>query len=229
MNKSLRFLIVFSLLFTLYGCVKEDEAPIGLKDLHEVVFHAGWAPETKTVLQEDGSVWWSPGDEIALFIEGDTTKYCLKSNSTEPSPTTDFIGMIGENDGNKKVYAIYPYDKGLRKNHFTIPSVQYATLGGFSPGQFVSIALSNDKNLYFYNACSGFKFSVAHEGISKIVFKNIENNPITGDMSIPFPSNFPENPTVNPSGWPGALLSNTLTVYPHKENTLFPESIIMLL
>ncbi len=51
------------------GCVKEsDQQPPeqDLDNLHEVVFHAGWAPETKTALQEDGSVWWSPGDEIRL-------------------------------------------------------------------------------------------------------------------------------------------------------------------
>lgn len=51
----------------LCGCVKEVEQQQPQGELHEVVFHAGWAPETKTILQEDGSIWWSPGDEISLF------------------------------------------------------------------------------------------------------------------------------------------------------------------
>lgn len=57
--------IALSLL--LCGCAKEIEQQHPQEEMHEVVFHAGWAPETKTVLQEDGSVWWSPGDEISLF------------------------------------------------------------------------------------------------------------------------------------------------------------------
>lgn len=221
MNKSLRFLIAFSLLAIIYGCVKEDNAPNGQKDLHEVVFHAGWAPETKTELQSDGSVWWSPGDKIALYIEGDTTKYCLTSNCTELSPTTDFIGMIGENDGNKRFYAIYPYDKARCFNGFTIPSVQYAKAGAFSPGQFISFASSNDKNLYFYNVCAGIKFSVAHEGISKVVFKNREDYyPITGNMRPRFWNNFPDQDDMISPEYSG--VSNTLTVYPDTGKYFIP-------
>ena len=91
------------------GCVKEVEQQQPQEGLHEVVFHAGWAPETKTVLQEDGSVWWSPGDEIALCLVGHEDKYRLKSDCKEPSQETNFIGMIGENDGEDTFYAIYPY------------------------------------------------------------------------------------------------------------------------
>lgn len=63
-NELLAVLLIPSLLL---GCVKEAEQQQPEEVLHEVVFHAGWAPETKTVLQEDGSVWWSPGDEINIF------------------------------------------------------------------------------------------------------------------------------------------------------------------
>lgn len=56
--------VLLSFLFS--GCAKEIEQQQPQEGLHEVVFHAGWEPETKTVLQEDGSVWWSPGDEIGI-------------------------------------------------------------------------------------------------------------------------------------------------------------------
>lgn len=62
---------VVLLSFLFIGCVKEVEQQQPQGELHEVVFHAGWAPETKTVLQDDGSVWWSPGDEISLFVKGE--------------------------------------------------------------------------------------------------------------------------------------------------------------
>lgn len=224
-----RALLAINLSVIVVGCVKEvEQQPLeqDQENLHEVVFHAGWASETKTVLQEDGSIWWSPGDEIALFmfpecvLDGDNYKYRLKSNSTKPSQNTDFEGIIGEGGGESTFYAIYPYDKAKNWYYFTIPSVQYATAGGFSPGQFASFARSEDNTLHFYNLCAGIKFSVAHEGISKVVIKNREDDyPITGDMRIPFWNYFPED------GYDGVVAeysgaSYSLTVYP-AEGTYF--------
>lgn len=196
------------------GCVKEVEQQQPQEGLHEVVFHAGWAPETKTVLQEDGSVWWSPGDEIALCLVGHEDKYRLKSDCKEPSQETNFIGMIGENDGEDTFYAIYPYDKVKGTNPFsiTIPSVQYATAGAISSGQFASFARAEGDNLTFYNVCAGLKFSVAHEGVSKVVFKQRDDaGPLTGEIRIPFYPDWPNNLSVVPDYDNG---SNYLTVYP---------------
>lgn len=232
-----RTLFALTLIALLFGCVnvepqpKEQVQEEAQENLHEVVFHAGWEPETKTVLQEDGSVWWSPGDEIALFIWGGSndTKYNLKSDCKVPSPTTDFVGHIGEYDSNDVFYAIYPYDKALGMASCTIPSTQYVTAGGFSPGQLVSFARSNDNNLTFYNVCAGIKFSVAHEGISKIVFKNRDNaEPITGNMCIPFWETFPDDPDIFPffdqkkSTPSESNVSNTLTVFPAEGKYFIP-------
>ena len=203
--------IALSLLFC--GCAKEIEQPQPQEGLHEVVFHAGWAPETKTVLQEDGSIWWSPGDEIALCIVGHENKYCLKSDCKKPSQETNFIGMIGENDGEDTFYGIYPYDKVKGTNPFsiTIPSVQHATAGAISPGQFISFARAEGNNLTFYNVCAGLKFSVAHEGVSKVVFNQRYGEPLTGEIRIPFYPNWPDDLSVTPDYDNG---SNYLTVYP---------------
>ena len=202
------------------GCTTPNLESPSQEELHEVVFHAGWAPETKTVLQEDGSVWWSPGDEIALCLAGHEDKYCLKSDCKEPSQKTNFIGMIGDKDSEDTFYAIYPYDKVKRTNPFsiTIPSIQYATAGAISPGQFVSFARADGDNLTFYNACAGLKFSVSHEGISKVVFKQREDSePITGYVVIPYSWDWPKDLKVVPSFNEG---SNYLTIYP-KEGKYF--------
>lgn len=85
--------VLLSVLFT--GCVKEiGQQP--QEELHEAVFHAGWAPETKTILQEDGSVWWSPGDEISLFVGNTNANYHLTSTNDVASAATDFVGDISE-------------------------------------------------------------------------------------------------------------------------------------
>lgn len=209
---SLKFVVL--ILFTsLYGCVKEVEQPQG--ELHEVVFHAGWAPETKTVLQEDGSVWWSPGDEIALYYVGDhdSGKYRLKANCEKLSSKTDFVGMISDSCDKGIFYAIYPYDRATGSiGRFIIPAVQYATARTNFPCQFTSLARAEGDNLTFYNVCAGLKFSVAHEGVSKVVFQQRDDCiPLTGEISIPFLSDWPNDLSVTTDYDNG---SNYLTVYP---------------
>lgn len=190
MNKSLQFLITFFLLFTICGCVKEDDAPKGQEKLHEVVFHAQWAPETKTILQEDGSVWWSPGDEISLFLGfSGTGGYKLTSTNTEPSASVDFVGQVSANPNNNVYNAIYPYSESNRiegpQVFVTIPSEQRIKQDSFAEGAFVSIARSSNENLSFKNICSGIKLSVANENITKIVISNIEKDrPIVGTVTV---------------------------------------------
>lgn len=211
-------------------CAKEVE-PQPIEEpqeiLREVVFHAGWSAETKTVLQDDGSVWWSPGDEIALYGWNSGKKYCLQSNCDKPSPETDFVGMIAE--GDDSFFAIYPYDNARSFYSFNIPTVQYAKVGGFSPGQISSFGRTTGQNITFHNVCAGIKFSVAHEGISKIVFKNRENTyPITGNMRIIFWDMFPEYPDISPvfdqdeSTPSESEVSNTLTVFPAEGKYFIP-------
>ena len=181
-------LIVFILSTILLGCVKENDN--GLQDqenLHEVVFHAGWATETKTVLQEDGSVWWNPGDEISLFVgNGNNGGYKLTSINIDPAATVDFVGQIG---GSGTTYtAIYPYNKSNRVDGnciaFTIPTEQVAKEGSFPEGALVSVAVSSNETLYFKNLCSGIKFSVANDNINKVVIKSGDgSNNLAGQVN----------------------------------------------
>ena len=195
--------LLFSLIipFLLVGCarVNEVEELQQLEGLHEVVFHAGWEPETRTVLQGDGSVWWSPGDEISLFIDkGSDGGYKLTSTNTNVAAKVDFKGQIGSNESGSNYYALYPYNENASfdGNCFfaEIPNVQYATIGTFSQGQFVSIAKSTNDNLNFYNVCGGIKFSVANQGISKVVLQTLadpykdepSSAPVAGSFHIGF-------------------------------------------
>lgn len=217
MRKVLSFLIIPVLLI---GCakVKEAEVPQELDGLHEVVFHADWGAETRTILQEDGGVWWSPGDEISLYVGSDNNQYRLISNSSVSSPKTDFVGMVGEGEG--PYYAISPYSSAIGSTSFTIPTVQYSTKGSFTSEQMISYAYSNDDHLTFYNACAGIKFSVTQEGITKVVFKNREDSePIAGDMYVQFFTSFPEHPGIIPQ-YSGS--SNSLTVYPSEGDYFIP-------
>ena len=180
--------IVFLLPLVLIGCAKEVEIiQVQSGNLHEVVFHAGWIPETKTVLQEDMSVWWSPGDEISLFSGPSTNGgYKLTSTNDEPAASVDFVGQIGDNPNTPKYVAVYPYNTS---NYYdgttlkvTIPYDQVATEGTFDKNAFISVAVSEDDNLFFNNICSGIKFSVSTPGVERIFIHTNDNVGISGNV-----------------------------------------------
>ena len=208
LSKSFAFSVALSCLATLAGCQRETEIPEYTKsDLHEVVFHAGWAEDdTRTVLQEDGSVWWAPGDEISLFVnDGQDGGYKLTATNTEPAAKVDFIGQIGGDLQGATFTAIYPYNEANRMDGnsviFTIPTEQTAKEGTFGNGMLVSYAVSDNESLMFHNLCGGIKFSVAHEGIKKLVITSTGPNALAGEMSV-----WPDGPVCEVSG------SNTITI-----------------
>ena len=169
----------------LAGCVKEVEPQLQDENSREVVFHAGWDSETRTVLQEDGSVWWSPGDSISVFVgDGANGGYKFLSTSSEASAETYFTGKIDSKSSGKSYIAVYPYNSinnVLGKTvHAYIPPVQVAVEGTFGNGDFVSIAQSDNEELYFSNICSGMKFSVTSSGIKKIVISPRDGSSLVG-------------------------------------------------
>lgn len=166
--------------------------------LHDVIFLASWDPETRTVLQEDGSVWWSPGDEISLFVDGINNRYQLTSTNTDASASANFIGQIGGTTDASKYIAVYPHSSYNSFDGTTlkayIPSRQVAVEGSFDKNSFVSVAISEDESLYFNNICSGIKFSVNTSGIDRI---RIETNDYIGISGRISNSQFLESPNQN--------------------------------
>lgn len=190
-SKVLRSAIFAVSLISFWSCVKEVNQAQQETELHDVVFHAGWDQETKTVLQEDGNVWWSPGDEISVFVgSGSDGGYKLTSTNAEPAPNVDFVGQISGIPNGAKYVAVYPYsvENSFDGNvlNVKIPSVQIAKENTFDKDLFVSIAVSEDENLYFRNICSGIKFSVTQPGIRKIVISARDSTPIAGSCSLEY-------------------------------------------
>lgn len=190
----------------LCGCVKEVEQQQPQGELHEVVFHAGWAPETKTILQEDGSIWWSPGDEISLFaveelneghfsILGAPSGWKLVATNDKASSETTFEGLI-DNVNNVTYYAIYPYNSnnacGGKTIGITIPTIQTATPGTYDHSAFVSYAKTTGNNLYFNNLCGGIKFSVSQEGIKEVAFRYTSGDIASGNIIMDVQKDSPE-------------------------------------
>lgn len=171
-----QLLVTFLFSVSMTGCVKEIDNQRPLEEtqieLHEVVFYAGWDTETKTVLQEDGSVWWSPRDEISIFGTDRDENHKFVSTNETASSWASFIGQINDSE---KYVAVYPYRDNVHyedgKVHMSFPNEQTAKEGTFDKECFASIAVSSNKELFFRNICSGIKFSVSHEGIKRIKFE----------------------------------------------------------
>lgn len=172
-NRSLR---AFLLLVFLMGCAKEVEQQDGLsqEELQEIVLHAGWERETKTTIQESGSVWWSPGDEISVFTGTDYEGgYRFTSVEKEASPEADFCGNLPMMVEGEYV-AVYPFDESTSYNKdsrtivLKLPERQVARENNIPDKAFKSLAVSTSDNLYFKNLFSGIKFSVSNDGIKEI-------------------------------------------------------------
>lgn len=183
MKRILFILLTVVLVVAFSGCANDVDSGQIQEGLHEVVFHAGWDPETKTVLQEDLSIWWEPGDAISLFVndQGNYYGYRLASTNEEPAPRVDFVGQIGGPYAGQSFFAIYPYTPEIwldgYNNCFVVPfpSVQEAIEGTFNKNLLISVAVSDNDRLFFKNVCGGIQFSVANEGIEKITIETISD------------------------------------------------------
>jgi len=145
--------------------------------------------ETKTVLQSDGSILWSPSDAINLFY-GSSVSGKFTSTNTENASAVEFAGTLKnyKNNGKDSFWAVYPYSKDVSCDGesitLTLPYEQIATGGTFSDNLFISIAKSNDTNLNFYNLCGGIKFQVPQQGIKSVTLRGSNNEILAGTIKV---------------------------------------------
>lgn len=184
-------ILAVALLATALSCVHKETGP------ERVTFKAIMAddPATRTVLQSDGSVFWSPGDEINLFYKSSWGKFT--SNSTEPKATTSFSGSIEVYvpNGEDEFWAVYPYnaqhyfDHSLQAANVYLPDTQSGVAGTFNKGYFISMAKSKDYSLSFYNLCGGIKFCVSEPDIEYVTFQGKNNEVLAGQVKATFDEN----------------------------------------
>jgi len=192
-NMSKTYPLVVSLaLLTLSGCsVKESTPQASQAGGTHLVFTTrnGDNAETRTVLQSDGSVYWSPADEINIFY-GTSASGKFTSTNTAPSAEAEFEGDLEgyEDNGVDSFWAVYPYSKyntfdGERLT-VTLPSEQTAVAGTFDDDLFISVARSDDFNLTFYNLCGGVKFQVPEDGIRSVTFSGLNGEVLAGIAKV---------------------------------------------
>lgn len=130
---------------------------------------------SRTELQPDNSVYWSPGDSICVFTTKNLeAKYLFVTDINQVSPTASFHGEIEESD---TYIAYYPYPKSSNQTMeirdgllvFYVPTEQKAVNGGFDTSLNPSYAVADSENkLLFKNLCCLMKFTFTGEGLGEV-------------------------------------------------------------
>ena len=174
------------------GCSRELETHTSYFEGEFTLYASSGEQETKTVLQQDGSISWSPSDCINVFYGNKSGKFT--STNTEVAAFAEFTGSLGAFtlDGSTEFVAIYPYSDSNSISgttlSVTLPEEQTAVEGSFADDLFICVAKSKDYNLHFYNVCGGVKFSLARDGIKKVVFKGKNGAHLAGLLTVNFAS-----------------------------------------
>lgn len=201
MNTSIKYLIIACTTIICFACTNfEENLDICVKgvDVTITAVKEGYNPDTKTILESDGSVEWCPMDEISVFYgDGTNGGSRFTSQNTEQVAIAEFKGRLegisagGENfTQGKYLYGVYPYSIDTKFTDgivtMSLPSYQTATEGTFSNGLFPTIARAQSFNLAFYNICGGVKFTVSREDITSVTFKGNNDERIAGTAKITF-------------------------------------------
>ncbi len=139
----------------------------------EVTFSAGSA--TRSILNGDYTIDWSPFDRIAVFATGgEALKFT--SLSEEVTSVATFSGTYVDDDSDLH-YSLYPYDENSRANYvdetisFDLPTTQNysgSLLGSFANGANPAVAIAEGElqgnNLKFKNLCGSLQMQLSGDG-----------------------------------------------------------------
>ena len=200
-------IFVLGLLFVV-SCTKDEASLVSNSNLLqgqtlviEAVREDNDSIGTRTIRQDDGSVYWNPGDEISLFfMSGKDGGYKFTSQNDEVAKVTQFTGTIsGITGGGEDIaddayfWAIYPYssDNVCESGSLvtTLPCAQQAIEDTFADDLFITVARSQNVKMAFKNVCGGVKFTVSQAGIKSVVFKGNNGEPLAGKSRIIFDDN----------------------------------------
>ena len=144
--------------------------------------------DTRTVRQDDGKVFWSPGDEIAVFTKAGAPAR-FTSSETQSKQRVSFQGKVDDKPyAQAYLYAIYPYDPSTTFDgstfHATVPALQTAVEDSFDPKAFLSGGSSRTQSVSFKHLGGGVKFSVTEEGITAVTLYGVNEEPLAGQVDF---------------------------------------------
>ena len=228
-----RAILALTVLVLASSCYQEEEMFLQ-DDLHgmkKMTVEASWddGPETRTVRQSDGRIFWSPGDKINLFY-GSSPGSEFTATITEPSATAPFEGYLLAATGaseqgvaTQTFWGVYPYDAANTCDgtgvYLTVKGTQVSSPGSFGNGMNPAVANSPGLSLSFKNVGSWFVFSVLSSGVTSVTFSGNNGEDIAGKVHV----------TLDSSGKPVSEVVEgeglkSITVTPENGNEFIPNT-----
>ena len=168
-----------------------DTLSMPVKEVVLTATREGLELGTKSFRLDDGSVWWSPKEEVSVFYGSGTNGGSKFSTmNTSIAETVELQGSVQMSGSGKDFLAVYPYseDNSCDGTSVTtiIPSDQVGVEGNFSNDVFPAVAKSSTMNLAFWNICGGVKFFVSRGDIKYVTFKGNNDEPLAGKVKVTF-------------------------------------------
>ena len=148
-------------------------------------FYAGI--ESKVTLEEDYSLSWEEGDQVAIW---NGTEMLAPYVAQTSGKTTVLLGE--EVDQTIAHYAFYPYESVVEFEGNTvtavIPGQQTPKVGTFPFNPSVAYAPAGEQTLQFYNICGlvGFEITEAEQGVTNVVIFGNNGEDLTGTVKVSY-------------------------------------------
>ncbi|MBO4671341.1 MAG: hypothetical protein J5640_05830 [Bacteroidales bacterium] len=148
------------------------------------------APASKSILLDDGSVWWDKAEEISLFSgSGVAGGSKFVSQNSSMATTVDFSGSITISAG-KNFWGVYPYSTFNESDGSSVtmivPARQTASPGNFSGDAFPAIGTSKTMRMAFWNVCGGVCFFVTKADIKSFSIRGNNGEALAGQVKVKF-------------------------------------------
>ena len=209
MKKLLYFALVVPLMLAMAGCqtnickdvsISEPGTELTIQATLELPF-----TETKTTRDDEGNVYWTPGDAISLFYgqEGEPGGSKFTSTITEPNLRSSFTGTIGAVTGVGDVAAedlmfwgLYPYDKTStfdgQSVEVTMLSQQEGMADSFAPGMAPTLGCAPGLLLSFKSIYTGLYITVTEAGYQSVTFRTNSGEPVAGRAKVGWVDKVPQ-------------------------------------
>lgn len=188
----------------LLSCTQAGETGTVRDVAEHAVIHASYeqTPDSKTVLQDDGAVYWMPDDVIGVFFGAyNVPFYNIEEKTTA---TADFIGNptlltayqegAAEPSGAHTYYGIFPAHAPEESAYYGtvpardkdkltlfLPAAQRGKAGSFERNVNIAVAKSADYHqLRFFNLCGGVRFRLEGSDIVKVLFEGNDGEALAG-------------------------------------------------
>lgn len=194
MKKNFKFFACAAIAVLTAACA-ENRIDVAGNGSKEVIIDASFAPEAKSVLQEDNSVFWEKGDAINVFCAGENSRF--ETTLDAPAAVCQFKGslnvIVGMDEGltgSNSIYVLYPYNSAASINGSeittTLPEEQVGKAGSFAKDSYIAIGQSDNFQASFYAVCGGVRFSLTRNDVTSVTLKATAGEAIAGKFTASF-------------------------------------------